>query len=636
MKTTTLALAVALLTGLLAPFAVSQETPEPVAIPPSLDHYLQARLAETAGQYREALELYGKAMNEDARNVEIRIAYASLLNNLGMSGQAMELLEGRNDLDWYGRKVLATAMVRQALNRPGLLPKAERLLRDVLGERADDPNVQIDLARVLMQEGKSAEAAELLTAVRRQRPGVARLQLLNAGALEQAGRFEEAIDLYRLCAPDSGVGSRCRARLVALLEKAGRSDEAARELLDLTPPEDTASRIEAASLLLDHGHAGKALRILDAVLAVAPDSTDALGLRASALVHLGRVQEAERTVRKLLKKNPDDIGLRLILVWAAMARNRFPEARRELGRAWRAAGEDGTSPAGIQVALTGARVELLAGHPGAAREWLGRIGSPEVAGRDLPVLLAETYRRSGDWREGVGALLRLQPRLSGEAREAAQALEAEMRLRSGDRKGLDTIQRLARSGSHEGAMAALQVCQTLEMWDALLSTAETVLERFPGDRSALFSKASALERLGRREEAATVFRKILEQTPDDDDAANYLGYMWADAGEHLDEALELIQRAVAADPDSGAYLDSLGWVYFRKGNLAQAEHWLRMAVRKGAIDGTVLAHLGEVLLRRGKKDEALELLRRALDLGCEHSDHVRELVEAASGSGKKQ
>ncbi len=605
--------------------------PSARALPEPLDLYLQARLAEAGDRYREALELYAKALEAEPDNVEIRIAYASLLSTLGMPGRAVDLLHSREDLDWYGRKVLAMALARQASRQPELLGEAERRLRAVLAERADDPNVQIDLARILMQQGKNAEAAKLLDGVIRQRPGFPRLQLLDARALEAAGRTDEAIAMYRRCAEDPNLGAACGEGLVSALEDAGRPAEAARFLLESASADDEVSRLEAARLLLQAGQPEEALKAVDSVLAVNPESSDAIRLRARALARLGRAQEAEAAIRKLIKKEPDDIGARLTLVWVAMSQKNLPRARKELGKAWQAAGKDGASPAGVQVCLTGARLELLAQHPGMAREWLGKIQTPELAGRDLPVLLAETYRRTGDWRDGVGALLRIQPRLDGATREIAQALEAEMRLRSGDRRGMDILHRLARKGSHAGALAALQVAQTLELWDDLLELSDTVLERFPDDQGALFSKASALERSGHAEKAAVVFQKILELDPDDAMAANYLGYMWADAGEHLDEALKLIQKAVAADPESGAYLDSLGWVYYRMGNLEQAEHWLRMAVRNGATDGTVLAHLGEVLLERGKKDEALELLRRALDLGCEHPDHVRELVEKAGG-----
>ena len=94
-------------------------------------------------------------------------------------------------------------------------------------------------------------------------------------------------------------------------------------------------------------------------------------------------------------------------------------------------------------------------------------------------------------------------------------------------------------------------------------------------------------------------------------ALNYLGYMNADRKVKVAEAVTLIEKAVALDPENGAYLDSLGWALYRQGRLAEAEDYLRRAVVKegGAV---VLDHLGDVLGRQGKTAEALEYWNRAL------------------------
>ena len=132
--------------------------------------------------------------------------------------------------------------------------------------------------------------------------------------------------------------------------------------------------------------------------------------------------------------------------------------------------------------------------------------------------------------------------------------------------------------------------------------------------------------MGRADDAEQLFQSLIDQDPGDAASANYLGYSWADRGENLDQALNLITRAVAIEPENPAYLDSLGWVHYRLGDLDQAEYWLRRAVAFGGGDGTILAHLGEVLLERGDVDEARLLLQRALDAGCENPEHVQGLL----------
>jgi len=100
-------------------------------------------------------------------------------------------------------------------------------------------------------------------------------------------------------------------------------------------------------------------------------------------------------------------------------------------------------------------------------------------------------------------------------------------------------------------------------------------------------------------------RLELELQPDNAGALNYLGYMLADRNVKLDEAQKMIARAVELDPQNGAYLDSLGWVYYRQNLLDQAEASLRKAIERMSSDPTVHDHLGDVYIKQGKVREAI-------------------------------
>ena len=115
--------------------------------------------------------------------------------------------------------------------------------------------------------------------------------------------------------------------------------------------------------------------------------------------------------------------------------------------------------------------------------------------------------------------------------------------------------------------------------------------------------------------------------PGDANAANYLGYLWADRDVRLEEALDLVNLAVEIEPENPAYLDSLGWVHYRLGAMEEAEYWLRRAIEFNGDDGTLLAHLGEILLASGESEEGSRFHRLALDHGCERPDHVRSLLD---------
>jgi tetratricopeptide (TPR) repeat protein len=170
---------------------------------------------------------------------------------------------------------------------------------------------------------------------------------------------------------------------------------------------------------------------------------------------------------------------------------------------------------------------------------------------------------------------------------------------------------------------------------ASFADAETLARESPEDAKLsskfYFSYGAACERAGDADKAVTLFRKCLELDPEDDTAANYLGYMWADKGTNLEEALGLIQRAVKLDPKNGAYVDSLGWVLFKLGRNDEALVQMRRAVQYMKDDATVLDHLAEVLLKLGKTDEAIGVLREATKLEPDNKDISERLQQLKGG-----
>ena len=93
---------------------------------------------------------------------------------------------------------------------------------------------------------------------------------------------------------------------------------------------------------------------------------------------------------------------------------------------------------------------------------------------------------------------------------------------------------------------------------------------------------------------------------------NYYGYMLADRGIRLEEARDLIQRALDQDPYNGAYLDSLGWTYYKESKLDQAELTLRKALERESHDPTIRGHLGDVLAKQGRMELAVAEWEKSL------------------------
>jgi tetratricopeptide (TPR) repeat protein len=142
-----------------------------------------------------------------------------------------------------------------------------------------------------------------------------------------------------------------------------------------------------------------------------------------------------------------------------------------------------------------------------------------------------------------------------------------------------------------------------------------------------FQVGAAFERKGDRVEAAKYFEKSLALSPDFDEALNYLGYMWAEHGENLEKARDLIARALKAEPDNAAYLDSMGWVLFKLNEPKEAlKYLLKAAAASEEPDATIYDHLGDVHAALNQPEQAREAWRKSL--AVETNEQVQKKLEA--------
>ena len=138
------------------------------------------------------------------------------------------------------------------------------------------------------------------------------------------------------------------------------------------------------------------------------------------------------------------------------------------------------------------------------------------------------------------------------------------------------------------------------------------LRKSPKDETLLFALGSAYQRQGETDTAIAQMQQVLAVNPDNASAMNFIGYTLAESGKHLDRAEKLIRRALELQPDSGAFMDSLGWVYFHRGQYPQAIGALERAVERDP-DPMILEHLGDAYRSSSKKAQAGDVYRRALD-----------------------
>ncbi len=153
-----------------------------------------------------------------------------------------------------------------------------------------------------------------------------------------------------------------------------------------------------------------------------------------------------------------------------------------------------------------------------------------------------------------------------------------------------------------------EAVQTLDRLIAQVSPATAA------DWRLYYLRGAAYEREGRWAQAQTDLQHALSLKPDDPEVMNYLGFAWADRGEHLDQALPMLEKANALTPDSGAFVDSLGWAHYRLGQYPQAVIELEHAASLEPADPDINTHLGDAYWRVGRRLEAQYQWRRVLTL----------------------
>jgi Flp pilus assembly protein TadD len=144
--------------------------------------------------------------------------------------------------------------------------------------------------------------------------------------------------------------------------------------------------------------------------------------------------------------------------------------------------------------------------------------------------------------------------------------------------------------------------------------------------------AVCLEDLERYSEAGSTLETLREEFPDDPTVANSLGYFLAERGVELSRAETLVREALARQPENPSYIDSLGWIAFRRGDFPAAFDLLVQAANAAPGQPDILEHLGRALQALGRVDEAVRVLRQALDAGADR-DRINARLRTLTGPG---
>jgi tetratricopeptide (TPR) repeat protein len=625
--------------------------------------FLVANLLAAEGSLPEALTLFEQAETARPDSAYIHLEHAQLLARMAQgariaSAQTSYLRKAAAEVSKARRlapqnldvlRGVGLVYLELASQDSSALPTALEALETVYQADPDDVQTALNLGRVYLDQQQSAKAAEVFREVVRRAPQQRAAYAMLVEALLRDDKAREAESVLSQILDFEPAAIEARLTLAELLNR--RGDYAAVLATLKAAPEpgraDPRLQRQLAWAYYLTGDVDAALATVEPLLrgaqasAADPDDMQLLLLESLALAAQGHNQEAGELLEKLRGTRPTDTALAAILARVQLRAGRPEEAARVLADL-----DSSLAKAGKLEEERQARLELAQVWYD-AKQWdrvaealqpLLRLGPKESAAREPAVLLAAdalVQRKSFD--EALKLVDKAQPNPPS---PALAAKRAEVLFRAG--RDAEAKRQIEELGAGKDPLAALAAAET---WQRLDRYAESipVLERLvaqpdpalpaPNGKAARFLLGAAYERAGKREQAVAEFRKLLGVDPDYHAALNYLGYMFAERGENLDEARKLIERAVALEPDNGAYVDSLGWVYYRLGRFEEARSALERATRLETGDGTVQEHLGDVYGAMGQRERAGQAYRRALELASGDPAKVQEVQRKLDSLG---
>jgi tetratricopeptide (TPR) repeat protein len=471
------------------------------------------------------------------------------------------------------------------------LQKAETEFKTATKLQPDSEEAVTTLAYLYNELGDTTRAAQVLSSV----PSTARSAKLYSAlgyTYEQQKQYKEAVEAYRHAIELDRDNLDAIRGLAQNLLNDGQADAALEQYKVIADanPEDAQTYIRIAEIYRKQGKFDLALENLKKAESMVQDSVEVPYNIAAIYQAQGRYDEAIPIMRDLLKKSEKADGK-----YSNGEKSNRAVFLERLGTIYRDQGS-------YQSAIEPFR-EIVA------------LGGDDNIERGYQQII-DTWREAKEWQKATDA-----------AKEAVQKLPSSRDLK------MVLASQQADMGDADKALKDVRAMLKGDADDRqvyiALAQMNTRLRRFPDAEQALdkaeqlstkpedkeyvwFLRGSTFERDKRYPEAEEQFKKVLASDPEHASTLNYLGYMLADQNMKLEEALSYIKRAVDLDPANGAYLDSLGWAYFRLGKYEQAEDNLLKASQKINTDPTVHDHLGDLYQKTGRLKLAATNWERAL------------------------
>jgi len=471
------------------------------------------------------------------------------------------------------------------------LQKSESELKTAVKLDPSSEEAVTTLAILYTDEGDTAHALQVLSSV----PDAGRSAKLYSAlgsTYEQRKEYKNAIDAFKKAIQLDRDNLDAIRGLAENLMNDGQTEAALEQYKVIADanPEDAQTYLRIGEIYRRQGKYDQALESLKKADTMVPDSLEVPYNMAAVYQAQGRYEEALKLLQDLVKKTekPDTS-------YSQSDRNNRAIFVERLGMVYR---DQENYPAAVETF----RKMLTLGDENAKRGYQDII---------------DTYRESKQWAQATATAREAVQKLPND-REVRMVLDAQLADTGEADKALADVRSLlnGKPEDREIYITLAQMNTRLKRWnqaEEALNKAESLSTTAEDKEYVYFLRGSTYEREKKYDEAETEFKKVLSIHPQSAVVLNYLGYMNADRGVRLDESLNYIKQAVNLDPANGAYLDSLGWAYFRLGKYDLAEENLTRASSHMGKDPTVQEHLGDLYQKTGRLKLAAAHWERAIE-----------------------
>ena len=451
---------------------------------------------------------------------------------------------------------------------------------------------------------------------------LAAVLFLRDGQTEQAG---EQLDALVKIADARGSDGFLQAAGALSVESDRTSAEQLMQGLQERNPDDVRALYALAVLETAHRRFAEAETRLRAVIEREPDWEQPRILLSRVLIAQSERDQALTFLAESVRRNPDSVLLRTSYSRQLVDAGDYARALEQFRGLHRLTPEDSEITFGYAMLATQQE------HWDEARPlWQALRGNPDRRD-EASYYLAQVEEQNGNDDLAIGLFRSVEgTELKVDAIMRMSQILARTGRLGAAREALQQA-RIANPGrATDLYIAETQIVQKYGLPDEALALYETAISAYPDNPDLLYNRGLFVVELGDFAWMERDLLRLLEQDPDHADALNALGYTLADRNERLDEAFAYVARALKLRPDSPAILDSMGWVLYRQGDLAQAAGYLRRALELNQ-DDEIAAHLGEVLWMSGQHAAARAVWREGLTHAPD-SDKIRSAIERLQAS----